>query len=100
MGRSLVMPQPKQKILLRRLWFCLIYARRGGQDDHLYGIAANISRSCTYHAVVFRTVYTISNFAQRFCTIFVGTTNIGNKVVTHGWAKLQSNYKLRRLKER
>lgn len=41
---------------------------------------------------MFRTEYTIPNFSREFCSVFVGTTNVGNEVVTHGWAKVIPKY--------
>ncbi|KAL4584654.1 hypothetical protein LXL04_009260 [Taraxacum kok-saghyz] len=39
--------------------------------------------------VVFRTEYTIPNFSREFCSVFIGSSNVGNEVVTHGWAKVK-----------
>lgn len=65
-------------------------ARRGGQDDPFAWESREYLRKlCIGKDVVFRTEYTIPNFSREFCSVFVGTTNVGNEVVTHGWAKVK-----------
>lgn len=65
-------------------------ARRGGQDDPFAWESREYLRKlCIGKDVVFRTEYTIPNFSREFCSVFIGTTNVGNEVVTHGWAKVK-----------
>ncbi|KAL8230450.1 hypothetical protein R6Q57_000228 [Mikania cordata] len=65
-------------------------ARRGGQDDPFAWDSREFLRKlCIGKDVVFRTEYTIPNFSREFCSVFIGTTNVGNEVVTHGWAKVK-----------
>ncbi|XP_071731814.1 ribonuclease TUDOR 2-like [Rutidosis leptorrhynchoides] len=65
-------------------------ARRGGQDEPFAWDSREFLRKfCIGKDVVFRTEYTIPNFSREFCSVFIGTTNVGNEVVTHGWAKVK-----------
>ncbi|XP_076911502.1 ribonuclease TUDOR 2-like [Bidens hawaiensis] len=65
-------------------------ARRGGQDEPFAWDSREFLRKlCVGKDVVFRTEYTIPNFSREFCSVFIGTTNVGNEVVTHGWAKVK-----------
>lgn len=65
-------------------------ARRGGQDDPFAWESREYLRKlCIGKDVVFRTEYTIPNFSREFCSVFIGTSNVGNEVVTHGWAKVK-----------
>lgn len=65
-------------------------ARRGGQDDPFAWESREFLRKlCIGKDVVFRTEYTIPNFSREFCSVFIGTSNVGNEVVTHGWAKVK-----------
>ncbi|XP_071709827.1 ribonuclease TUDOR 1-like [Rutidosis leptorrhynchoides] len=65
-------------------------ARRGGQDEPFaWDSREYLRKLCIGKDVVFRTEYTIPNFSREFCSVFIGSTNVGNEVVTHGWAKVK-----------
>ncbi|XP_071691482.1 importin subunit alpha-1b-like, partial [Rutidosis leptorrhynchoides] len=64
--------------------------RRGGKDEPFaWDSREYLRKLCIGKDVVFQTEYTIPNVSFEFCSVFVGCTNVGNEVVTHGWAKVK-----------
>ncbi|KAF5813100.1 putative micrococcal nuclease [Helianthus annuus] len=87
MGMTKVEIPPEKTVLLAHLSAPRL-ARRGGQDDPFaWDSREFLQKLCIGMDVVFRTEYTIPNFSREFCSVFIGTTNVENEIVTHGWAK-------------
>ncbi|KAJ0536778.1 putative micrococcal nuclease [Helianthus annuus] len=89
MGMTKAEIPPEKTVVLAHLSAPRL-ARRGGQDDPFAWDSREFLRKlCIGKDVVFRTEYTIPNFSREFCSVFIGTTNVGNEIVTHGWAKVK-----------
>lgn len=89
MGNTKAEIPPEKTVVLAHLAAPRL-ARRGGQDEPFAWDSREFLRKlCIGKDVVFRTEYTIPNFSREFCSVFVGSTNVGKEVVSHGWAKVK-----------
>nr|GEX15747.1 ribonuclease TUDOR 1-like [Tanacetum cinerariifolium] len=89
MGNTKAEIPPEKTVVLAHLAAPRL-ARRGGQDDPFaWDSREYLRKLCIGKDVVFRTEYTIPNFSREFCSVFVGSTNVGKEVVSHGWAKVK-----------
>jgi staphylococcal nuclease domain-containing protein 1 len=89
MGNTKAEIPPEKTVVLAHLAAPRL-ARRGGQDEPFaWDSREYLRKLCIGKDVVFRTEYTIPNFSREFCSVFVGSTNVGKEVVSHGWAKVK-----------
>ncbi|GAB4847393.1 Translin-1 [Ancistrocladus abbreviatus] len=90
MGNTKADALPPEKTITLAYLIAPRLARRGGSDEPFaWNSREYLRKLCIGKEVTFKVDYTVPSIGREFGTVFLGSANVGELVVEHGWAKVR-----------